>query len=652
MATFVSLVRYPAYKLLRTAPRYRQGLFLRGRLIEYGLSSTRRRELALFPMMIFSRASPIAKASLLTLFLLQSAYATELVVNQRHPQASDRNPGTKRQPLKTISAAAARVKAGDHVTIHAGEYRETVIVKSSGTADAPIAFEAAPNEVAVIKGSDVITGWTRTSPNVWRAKLPPIGQRSNKADDVSFWRTNDVRQVFIKDGIFLDAVRLRAGPPDGLVAGQFYCDQANNDLYVGLEESADANRLTIEASVRGAWLYVFGHDVVIRRLQMRHASTIAVANWPACSLKGDNVALEDCQLTWGDFIGAGLEANHDRLTRCTFSCNGNSGLGGSGNDHVIESCRFTFNNTDRYDPAWHAGGAKLIPHLNRSRIVHNEFAHNLGPGLWLDESCNENLIEGNFCHDNEGPGIMVEISAGNRVFNNVCYLNRNLLSAEFLRPDPNFTSRGIHNVFVRGRRDGQPAAQPFYHAGDGRGIYVSSSPETKVYHNTSYLNEGEGICVEGDSRMSFGVGMSTRGCKLLNNIAVYNKGTQLVIRRTDNPDTRDNDSDYNLIAAAGAVFAQSGWNAPFTLSLKQWQESSKLDAHSIQSDPVFAMAAMGDFRLLPFSPAAGKGLPLNEVPDDFFGDRRPEGRVSIGACEVTAFDYPRPFELELRPAPR
>jgi parallel beta-helix repeat protein len=580
--------------------------------------------------------------SLLLLSVSRHLYPSQLVVDQRNPAASDLNPGTGQKPLKTISAAATRVQPGDKVLIHAGEYRETVIIKASGTAEAPIVFEAAPGEAPVIKGSEIIRNWLRESANIWKAKLPKVPIRSNKSDEPSFWATDDVRQVFIKDGVFLDAIHLRPAPADKIQQGNFFCDRPTNELYIWLPDAEDPNQLTIEASMRGAWLYVWGSNVIIRGLQMRHASTIALVNWPACALNGENIVLEDCQLTWGDFEGVGVEGKGVRLVRCTISCHGNSGISGTGDGHIIESCRVIYNNINRYDPAWHAGGAKLTPKFNHGRITRCEFAYNIGPGLWLDDCCTDNFIESNFCHDNEGPGIMVETSSGNGVFNNICYSNRNPLAGEFLRPDPEAVKKGLHNVFASVRRGGELALQPIYHAGDGRGIYISSSPESKVYYNTCYLNEGEGICIEGGLRVATGgVAMSSRNCSIFNNIAAYNKGTQLVVPCNDrDKDTYGNKSDYNLVVALGAVFAQAGWSGVFTSSLKQWQERTGQDAHSIQSDPSFALAPMGDFRPLPSSPAAGAGQSLEEVQQDFFGIRR-KNKVSIGACEPAVFDYPR-----------
>jgi parallel beta-helix repeat protein len=54
----------------------------------------------------------------------------------------------------TIAAAADAARAGDTVLIHAGVYEETVRIRSSGDAGAPITFAAAPGEIVWMDGSD------------------------------------------------------------------------------------------------------------------------------------------------------------------------------------------------------------------------------------------------------------------------------------------------------------------------------------------------------------------------------------------------------------------------------------------------------------------------------------------------------------------
>jgi parallel beta-helix repeat protein len=576
-------------------------------------------------------------------FLSQPAQAREFIVNQRDSAASDKNPGNRTKPLKTISAAVSKVRAGDKVTIHTGEYRETVIITASGTNEAPIVVEAAPGEAPVIKGSDVISGWTLDHNAVWKARLPILPTGSSDSNDASFWIANEIHRVFIRDGILLDAIHLRrVNAKDRLQPGNFFHDTADSTLYVWLPDSGDPNRAKVEAAVRGAWMNVVGGHVVVRGLQMRHASTLAIANWAACNVYGEGSRLENCVITWGDFVGVSLSGNRNSLVHCVVACHGNSGIGGTGEGHLIEGCRFIYNNIDRYDASWHCGGAKLIPKFNKGRIIGNEFAYNIGPGLWLDERCDDNRIERNFCHDNEGPGIMVEISAGNLVLNNICTANRNSLAADYLVPDPEAEKRGQHNLFLRRKLNERTQSTLIYQGGGGVGIFISSAPGSRVYNNTCYLNEGGGITVEGPLREAAGGPMSTHDCHVLNNISVYNKGPQLILRKNgSDPDTAGNLSDNNLLLAVGAIVAKNGWAGATAFSVAEWQRVSNQDTHSREGDPRFAMSTMGDFRLLEGSPALGAGQLLPDVKDDFFGRARPTGHVSIGAAEKSSLDYPR-----------
>ena len=579
-----------------------------------------------------------ATALCIAVFCLLAAKlsASLLVVSGESAKASDDNPGTEENPLKTISAAAAKVRAGDKVVVHHGDYRETVIITASGTAEAPIIFEAAPSETPVIKGSDLIRLWERDAGDVWKSKLPALPQRGSSGKEASFWRTNDVRQIFTRDGVLQQAERLqRVGNRDEMRAGAFFCDVETSTLYLWLADGGSPAEHPPEVALRGGWLSIFGSHVTVRGFAMRHASTSSLGQWAGCNLLGDHSTVENCSITWGDFAGCALSGNHNCLRNSVIACNGNSGVAGTGEGHLMEGCRATFNNVDRYMPDWHAGGAKLIPRFQHSIIRHNEFARNLGPGLWLDAECNENIIDGNFFHDNEGPGLMVEVSSGNLVTNNITVANRNFLSGPFRN------NAGKEDQFAHSEERIAPhRAFKMYHAGDGRGIFISSSPMTKVLHNTAYLNEGEGICVEGAPRGAF----TTHGCFVVNNISVFNHGSQLTLR----PDSGENENsrsiaDYNLLFSVGAVLAKNGWDGLAAVSMNDWRKLSGQDAHSIDADPRFAMAAMDDFRLFNGSPALQSGKALTEVDHDYFGRRRDRERTTIGACEAPAQIYPLPI---------
>ena len=60
------------------------------------------------------------------------------------------------------------MQPGDIAVIHAGVYREHVRPGRSGTASAPITYQAAPGEEVMLTGADVLTGWTETRNGVWK----------------------------------------------------------------------------------------------------------------------------------------------------------------------------------------------------------------------------------------------------------------------------------------------------------------------------------------------------------------------------------------------------------------------------------------------------------------------------------------------------
>ncbi len=89
------------------------------------------------------------------------------------PAGDDGNDGSKTAMLKTISAAAARARPGDTITVHAGIYRERVNPPRGGTSDARrITYRAAPGEKVVITGSEVVKGWEPVEHDTWKVAIP------------------------------------------------------------------------------------------------------------------------------------------------------------------------------------------------------------------------------------------------------------------------------------------------------------------------------------------------------------------------------------------------------------------------------------------------------------------------------------------------
>lgn len=96
-------------------------------------------------------------------------YAADIYVGN---QGLDTNPGTREKPLRTLSRAAERAKAGDTVIIHGGIYRETLTVRHSGTADRSLTFVAAKGEKVVLSGSDTVRDWQPHKGRIVQGKIP------------------------------------------------------------------------------------------------------------------------------------------------------------------------------------------------------------------------------------------------------------------------------------------------------------------------------------------------------------------------------------------------------------------------------------------------------------------------------------------------
>ena len=98
----------------------------------------------------------------LALIVLVGLLAQSLSAREWHVsiKGSDRNDGSATKPFRTISAAARAAEPGDAITVHEGTYRERVTPPRGGESDSKrIVYQTAKGEKAVIKGSEVVTGW-------------------------------------------------------------------------------------------------------------------------------------------------------------------------------------------------------------------------------------------------------------------------------------------------------------------------------------------------------------------------------------------------------------------------------------------------------------------------------------------------------------
>lgn len=98
------------------------------------------------------------------------------------------NTGTSStSPYKTINKCAQMMVAGDTCIISSGTYRETITPANSGTSSsAAITFQAAPGATVIVSGTEIVSGWSPYSGNIYQASLS--------------WDLGNENQLFIKNG--------------------------------------------------------------------------------------------------------------------------------------------------------------------------------------------------------------------------------------------------------------------------------------------------------------------------------------------------------------------------------------------------------------------------------------------------------------------
>ena len=304
----------------------------------------------------------------------------------------------------------------------AGEYRgQNASFARSGTAAAPITLQAAPGAAVVIKGSDVLSGWTRQGST-------DVYTHGNFNHYFGSWGANpsDARskarnQLFV-DGAYVQEV----ASASALQPGTFYVDKASRQVQVRLGGGADPNQRTVEASVTGdALLKTNGHDhLVVRGLNFAHAAN-APQDFAAVQVRGgsDHVLVDSVTVQYAAGAGISVGGNDNTIRNSRFNHNGQQGIHSANTTNLlVKNSETSCNNTlpgKQYDPGWEAGGNKFV--RSRNAVVDGLVAHhNIGSGIWFDVNNQNATIKNSISHDN-GKGIHYEISHTGKIHNNLVY---------------------------------------------------------------------------------------------------------------------------------------------------------------------------------------------------------------------------------------
>lgn len=505
-------------------------------------------------------------------------------------------------PFKTIQKAMDTAIAGDTVFVRGGVYRETVTVaKGGGTAGNLVTVQGYNGEVPVIKGSDVVTGWTQYNSTIWKKTGWAVNSQQVFVDFNDAQPSKPLQQIGLPS-TYYTTYEYPSAVGSGLstmVPGSFYYDAAATTLYVWLPDGSDPNTHVMEASTRGRLFFMGMPYIYLKGFAFRHSNNSAIKQQAAAVELSSNSVIDQCDIQQTDFAGLqmGYMQSNTQAINCNISNNGDSGINAAATYNFrVANVTMNNNNYRNFNTLWHAGGFKAATKAYGT-VEFSEASGNNGSGIWFDY-CNGGsaiTVRNNYVHNN-GPkeaGIFFEVSKNGLIYNNVLANNTR------------------------------------------RGIYISASDNTRVFNNTVFGTKVySAIEVGGMPR----TGATLTYNSVTNNIISHNTTNYDLWITPDNGTTiLGNTSNYNNFyrPTGSLVFFSSVIN----YGLSAWQTATKQDMNSLNVNPGFvnavSPAAATDLALQAISPIIDRATTLSAVPRDYVNGARPAG----AAYDMGAFEY-------------
>jgi hypothetical protein len=342
-------------------------------------------------------------------------------------------------PGDDIAQLVERNPPGTEFRVQAGTYRLQSISPKEGDS-----FLGEPG--SILNGAQVLASFSRSG-QLWAAPVR-VEERSayrgecNEAHPACAFPTD----------LFVDNVPLfRVAKVDDVGPGNWYLDHDGRVVYLA-DDPAGHN---VEISMRPFAIRSDAANVRIEGLTIeKYASE---AGDGAVDGRSGTGHLSQAWVVRNNVVrlnhGVGIRLGHGMqvLGNKVFE-NGQLGLGGSGDNIVVDGNEIARNNYAGYKYDWEAGGSKFT--FTHNLVVCNNNAHdNDGPGLWTDLENENTLYEHNRTQSNRGAGIQHEVSYRATIRNNV------------------IESDGFSDYHK---------TAPWY----GAGIIVAGSSDVEVYGNT------------------------------------------------------------------------------------------------------------------------------------------------------------------------
>lgn len=306
-------------------------------------------------------------------------------------------------PGQNIQSVVTAAPPGTTFLLKAGVHRMQTIRPRDGDT-----FTGEPG--AVLSGARVITFFTRSASYYVAAGQTQEGSPHGQCQ-AAYPACRLPEELFIDDRVLT-----RVGSLDQVGPGRWYFDYAADRIYF----ADDPEGRRVETSVVPTAVEASADRVSVSGLTVEKYANLAQHG--AISAEGrTGWVIARNEIRWnhglGVRIGPGTRAIANHVHH-----NGQLGMGGVGNDVLVEKNEIAYNNTARFDADWEAGGAKFVQ-TDRLMVRENVVHHNGGPGLWTDIDNINTIYERNIVDDNERMGIFHEISYAAIIRDNVVRRN-------------------------------------------------------------------------------------------------------------------------------------------------------------------------------------------------------------------------------------
>lgn len=459
---------------------------------------------------------------------------------------------------KQLSDAMAGLQPGDVLVLNQGIYRTTLNFPTRPwSGQKPTVIMAAPGSKAIIRASDIVTGWVSQGNGVWTKSnwtvssqqvfvngklLQQIGGEifGDYPTNPNHPLAGRYQSIYNeKEGIWHGRID---GNQNNLKLNSFHYNKAQKKLYVKVASTTNLNQQQVEASVRVYSLKATKvHGLTLSGVTFEHGNTSsnsqgALVHFLDCN---DNV-VQDVTFSYADSVALQLRGNYNLVRNNRFHYSGQIGMTGSGIKNRVLNNEFSHSNFRRFNPNFAAGAMKFIgdgggkiPGSPRGQkqveVAYNLIVYGYGDGFWCDFCASAgNRIHNNFIAYNEGFGIHSEVSHDSIYYNNIAIGNGK------------------------------------------RGIYLPGASRNIVAHNLAAFNTLDGIVSIERKKVD-----PPKNSLVIGNIMAWNKRG---LRMPANP--QGHKADYNLYVDKTAPLFSLGYANSNISGLAQWRQKSGMGAQS------------------------------------------------------------------------